>query len=83
MRETNNRTDVLQPAYDTVCFNRNELVIMRLPFPDCFTISLKQNNETAKEFAGTAFEKILSAFQFHGTAFGFYACSEWLFISVS
>lgn len=33
MRETNNRTYALQPAYDAVCFNPNELVIMRLPFP--------------------------------------------------
>lgn len=55
MRETNNRTYALQAAYDFVCFNRNELVIMRLPFPDYFTLSLKQNNETAKEFAGTPF----------------------------
>lgn len=55
MRGTNNRTDALQPAYDLVCFNRNELVIMRLPFPDYFTLSLKQNNETVKEFDGTPF----------------------------
>lgn len=55
MRGTNNRTYALQPAYDFVCFNRNELVIMRLPFPDYFTLSLKQNNETAKEFDGTPF----------------------------
>lgn len=55
MRGTNNRTYALQPAYDFVYFNRNELVIMRLPFPDYFTLSLKQNNEMAKEFDGTPF----------------------------
>lgn len=55
MRETNNRTYALQPAYDLVWFNPNELVIMRLSFPDYFTLSLKQNNETAKEFDGTPF----------------------------
>lgn len=69
MRETNNRTYALQPAYDFVCFNRNELVIMRLPFPDYFTLSLKQNNETAKEFDGTPFEEILPPFYFCRTAF--------------
>lgn len=69
MRETNNRTYALQAAYDLVCFNRNELVIMRLPFPDYFTLSLKQNNETVKEFDGTPFEKILSVFYFRQTAF--------------
>lgn len=55
MRGTNNRTYALQPAYDLVWFNPNELVIMRLPFPDYFTLSLKQNNETVKEFDGTPF----------------------------
>lgn len=69
MRETNNRTYALQPAYDFVCFNRNELVIVRLPFPDYFTLSLKQNNETAKEFDGTPFEEILPPFYFTRTAF--------------
>lgn len=69
MRETNNRTYALQPAYDFVCFNRNELVIMRLPFPDYFTLSLKQNNETAKEFDETPFEEILPPFYFCRTAF--------------
>lgn len=69
MRETNNRTYALQPAYDFVCFNRNELVIVRLPFPDYLTLSLKQNNETAKEFDETPFEEILSAFHFTRTAF--------------
>lgn len=69
MRETNNRTYALQPAYDFVCFNRNELVIVRLPFPDYFTLSLKQNNETAKEFDGTPFEESLPPFYFCRTAF--------------
>lgn len=69
MRETNNRTYALQPAYDFVCFNRNELVIVRLPFPDYFTLSLKQNNETAKEFDGTPFEESLQPFYFCRTAF--------------
>lgn len=69
MRETNNRTYALQPAYDFVCFNRNELVIVRLPFPNYFTLSLKQNNETAKEFDGTPFEEILPPFYFCRTAF--------------
>ena len=69
MRETNNRTYALQPAYDFVYFNRNELVIMRLPFPDYFTLSLKQNNETAKEFDETPFEEILPPFYFTRTAF--------------
>ena len=55
MRGTNNRTDALQPAYDLVCFNRNELMIMRLPFPDYFTLPFKQNNETPKEFDETPF----------------------------
>lgn len=69
MRGTNNRTYVLQPAYDLVCFNRNELMIMRLPFPDYFTLSLKQNNETVKEFDGTPFDEILPLFYFCRTAF--------------
>ena len=69
MRGTNNRTYALQPAYDFVYFNRKELVIMRLPFPDYFTLSLKQNNETAKEFDETPFEEILPPFYFTRTAF--------------
>lgn len=69
MRGTNNRTDALQPAYDLVWFNPNELVIMRLSFPDYFTLSLKQNNETVKEFDGTPFEEILPPFYFTRTAF--------------
>lgn len=75
MRGTNNRTYALQPAYDFVCFNRNELVIVRLPFPDYFTLSLKQNNETAKEFDETPFEEILPPFYFTRTDVCFFTQS--------